>query len=631
MLHLRPDMASLATGSCNFPTRVYENPPDLIDQLAAAMREHDVKPEIEVFDLAMLYNAIDYVREGAIEPPLHVQFVLGVKHALPAERDILAFQVSKLREMMPDATWVAAGVGRHQLDVNRWCLEMGGHCRTGLEDNVRWDKDRSGGVERGAGVPRGGAVQGLRPLGRDAAGGQDAPGPPCHGSGLTSPGRHRPTTAIIDRRCLRSRTTIECCRGSPDARCCAWPSVDGRGHGRAALRGAEAPRAQQLFAEYPFSLGVASGDPLPDGVVLWTRLAPRPLENGGGMPPAPLDVAWEVARDRLFRNIEQKGTATAYPELAHSIHVEVQGLEPAREYFYRFRVGREISQIGRTRTAPAAGAAVDRLRFAVCGCSNYEDGYFSVYRRISEGDFDFVLHTGDYIYESRPTNGRLDRKVRQHLGNELFSITDYRLRYAQYKTDDDLRAAHQSAPFVMSWDDHEVANNYAGDAGNDDTPREVFLLRRAAAFQAYYEHMPLRRAAFPSGSRMQIYRRLQFGSLADLSVLDTRQYRSDQACGDGARTGCADAMDDEAHDARRRAGTVALRLPGDGARAMDLDRPAGLFLRARHGQGGARRPIQHGQVGWLRERPQPALRAGEGREAAEPDRDLRRRARTLRR
>jgi len=142
MLHLRPDMASLATGSCNFPTRVYENPPELIGQLAATMLEHDVKPEIEVFDLAMLYNAVNYARDGAITPPLHVQFVLGVKNALPAERDILAFQVAKLRELMPEATWVAAGVGRHQLDVNRWCLEMGGHCRTGLEDNVRWDRGR---------------------------------------------------------------------------------------------------------------------------------------------------------------------------------------------------------------------------------------------------------------------------------------------------------------------------------------------------------------------------------------------------------------------------------------------------------------------------------------------------------
>lgn len=300
--------------------------------------------------------------------------------------------------------------------------------------------------------------------------------------------------------------------------------------------------AQVFFTDYPFSLGVASGDPLPDGVVLWTRLAPRPFE-GGDMPQAPVEVAWEVSRDRLFRTVDQKGTATAYPELAHSVHVEVSGLEPAREYFYRFRAGGEISQTGRTRTAPAAGAAVERLRFAVCGCSHYEQGYFTAYRRIAEGDFDFVLHTGDYIYEARPDNGRNDLRVRQHLGHEPFSVGDYRLRYAQYKRDDDLRAAHQSAPFVMTWDDHEVANNYAGDVDTANTPREVFLLRRAAAFQAYYEHMPLRRAAFPSGSRMQIYRRLRFGSLVDLTVLDTRQYRSDQACGDGTRTGCADALD----------------------------------------------------------------------------------------
>jgi uncharacterized protein (DUF849 family) len=142
MLHLRPDMASLATGSCNFPTRVYDNSPDLIAELAAKMRQHEVKPEIEVFDLAMLYNAVDYARDGVIAAPLHVQFVLGVKHALPAHRDLLESQVAKLRELMPEATWVAAGIGRHQLDVNRWSLELGGHCRTGLEDNVRWDRSR---------------------------------------------------------------------------------------------------------------------------------------------------------------------------------------------------------------------------------------------------------------------------------------------------------------------------------------------------------------------------------------------------------------------------------------------------------------------------------------------------------
>jgi uncharacterized protein (DUF849 family) len=142
MLHLRPDMASLATGSVNFPTIVYENPPDFVRSLAKTMRDHGIKPEIEVFDLAMLYNTADLVAEGLIEPPPHVQFVFGVRHALPARRDILEFEDAKLRELLPGATWTAAGIGRHQLEVNRWSLEMGGHCRTGLEDNVRWDKQR---------------------------------------------------------------------------------------------------------------------------------------------------------------------------------------------------------------------------------------------------------------------------------------------------------------------------------------------------------------------------------------------------------------------------------------------------------------------------------------------------------
>jgi uncharacterized protein (DUF849 family) len=142
MLPHRPDMASLSTGSCNFPKSIYENSPELIRELAGLMIEFDIKPEIEVFDLAMLYNAVDFARQGVLKGPLHVQFVLGVKNALPADRDVLEFEVAKLRELMPDATWVAAGIGRHQLEVNRWSLEMGGHCRTGLEDNVRWDKGR---------------------------------------------------------------------------------------------------------------------------------------------------------------------------------------------------------------------------------------------------------------------------------------------------------------------------------------------------------------------------------------------------------------------------------------------------------------------------------------------------------
>jgi uncharacterized protein (DUF849 family) len=142
MLHLRPDMASLATGSVNFPTIVYENPPAFVRELAVRMRDADIKPEIEVFDLAMLFNAADLVAEGLILPPPHVQFVFGVKHALPARRDILEFEVAKLNEVLPGATWTAAGIGRHQFEVARWALAMGGHCRTGMEDNIRLDRDR---------------------------------------------------------------------------------------------------------------------------------------------------------------------------------------------------------------------------------------------------------------------------------------------------------------------------------------------------------------------------------------------------------------------------------------------------------------------------------------------------------
>jgi alkaline phosphatase D len=296
-----------------------------------------------------------------------------------------------------------------------------------------------------------------------------------------------------------------------------------------------------LFNAYPFSLGVASGDPLPGGIVLWTRLAPQPLE-GGGMPMVGVPVQWEIARDSGFRSIAQKGEALARPELAHSVHVEVTGLEPGREYWYRFRAGNESSQVGRTKTAPPEGADVDRLHFAVCGCSHYETGFFTGYRRIAEEQFDFVFHTGDYIYESRADGGRNDRRVRQHTGDEIYSIIDYRNRYALYKSDPDLIAAHRSAPFVMTWDDHEVENNYAGDADENGTPAAVFLLRRAAAYQAYYEHMPLRAAQWPTGSHMRIYRRLRFGNLIDMSVLDTRQWRSDQACGDGLRN-CPAALD----------------------------------------------------------------------------------------
>ena len=300
--------------------------------------------------------------------------------------------------------------------------------------------------------------------------------------------------------------------------------------------------AQPIFRDFPFSLGVASGDPLPDGVVLWTRLAPEPL-TGGGMPNARIEVQWEVATDERFTDtVVQSGTAMARPELGHAVHVEVSGLAPQRDYFYRFTVGNETSHTGRTKTAPAAGAAVDQLRFAVCGCQHFEEGFFTAHRHIADQAFDFIVHTGDYIYEFRRGGGNLD-KVRRHETIEPYTVADYRNRYAQYKSDPDLIAAHLSAPFVVMWDDHEVEDNYVSTFDSSDTPPEVFMLRRAAAYQAFYESMPLRRPAFPSGHGLQLYRRLRFGSLVDLNVLDTRQFRSNQACGDGVTPLCDEAKD----------------------------------------------------------------------------------------
>ena len=300
--------------------------------------------------------------------------------------------------------------------------------------------------------------------------------------------------------------------------------------------------AQPLFTAYPFTLGVASGDPSPDGVVLWTRLAPDPLD-GGGMPMARVEVAWEIAQDRAFAKVARTGTTVARPELGHSVHVEANGLEPGREYFYRFRCGGEVSQVGRTKTAPAEGAPADGIRFAVCGCNHYETGYFTAYRHLASEQFDFVFHTGDYIYEGRGDAGRNPALVRQHRGQEIYTLVDYRNRYAQYKTDPDLMAAHASAPFIVTWDDHEVDNDYAGVDDENDTPPEVFLLRRAAAYQAYYETMPLRASTLPAGAHMRLYRRLVFGNLLDLSVLDTRQYRSPQVCGGGSQVRCPEEVD----------------------------------------------------------------------------------------
>ncbi|MGQ0651509.1 MAG: alkaline phosphatase D family protein [Betaproteobacteria bacterium] len=284
--------------------------------------------------------------------------------------------------------------------------------------------------------------------------------------------------------------------------------------------------ARPRFAAQPFTLGVASGYPQPGGFVLWTRLAPVPEAPGGGMAPEVIPLRWEVARDERLREIVASGTAYAEPQWAHSVHLEVNGLQPDEPYWYRFSAGDAQSVTARTRTAPRLQSGPTQMRFAVASCQHYEQGYFSAYRHIVADDPHLVLHLGDYIYES--SWGR--DLVRRHGTPEPVTLEDYRARYALYKSDADLQAAHAACPWLFTWDDHEVENDYAGERSeNLDTP-EWFLARRAAAYKAWYEHLPVPREMVPFGPHARIYTRQTFGTLADFHVLDNRQYRSPQVC-----------------------------------------------------------------------------------------------------
>ncbi|MGW8952785.1 alkaline phosphatase D family protein [Streptomyces sp. NPDC055709] len=292
------------------------------------------------------------------------------------------------------------------------------------------------------------------------------------------------------------------------------------------------------ITEDPFTLGVASGDPLPGSVLLWTRLATRPYEPGSGLPRARVQVAWELAHDDRFTRIARRGRATAHPEFDHSVHVEVAGLDADRVYYYRFRAGTWTSPTGRTRTAPRAGARISELKLAAVSCQAYHDGYFTAYKHLADEDLDIVFHLGDYLYEYAVNavggaRNHTDRRLPAHFNRETITLEDYRLRYGLYRSDEDLRAAHAAHPFVVTWDDHETENNYADETPENDVPPEEFLLRRAAAYRAYWENQPLRRPQQPEGPDMRLYRRLTFGRLAQFDVLDTRQYRSNQAYGDG--------------------------------------------------------------------------------------------------
>ncbi|GAA5182577.1 alkaline phosphatase PhoD [Rugosimonospora acidiphila] len=290
----------------------------------------------------------------------------------------------------------------------------------------------------------------------------------------------------------------------------------------------KAPSAPKLSDV--FQLGVASGEPDPQGVVLWTRLAMDPIspDGLGGMPDQAVTVEWQVAKDENFKKIVKKGSETAKRASAHSVHAEVNGLDSGAEYFYRFKAAGEISPVGRTLTAPAAGTKSRDLHLSFTSCADYQMGWFTAYRRMAEDQPDLIAFLGDYIYEYA------DYKypVRDQAGGECVDLASYRLRHTQHKADPELQLAHAIAPWVVIWDDHDVANAWAGDGAQETIP--PFLPRRAAAFQAYYENMPLRKAQKPNGPSDQLYRTIRWGQLANLHLLDTRQYRDAMACLDGA-------------------------------------------------------------------------------------------------
>jgi alkaline phosphatase D len=274
-----------------------------------------------------------------------------------------------------------------------------------------------------------------------------------------------------------------------------------------------------------FSLGVASGAPIPGGVTLWTRLASAPLEPDGGLPHRPIRVQWQLSQDQRFASVLRSGSVLARPEDVHAVHVDVSGLEPDRWFYYRFRCGSQISRVGRTRTLPSTAASKASLVLAMVSCQRFEDGYYTAYRHLAGQDVDLVVHTGDYIYENVFSTGPRRDQVPNHLSEPANDLTSYRLRHALYRLDPDLQQAHAAAPWMLIPDNHDAV---------DDGDRSAALrARRAAAYRAYFEHLPLAAGSRPQGASMRIHTSLDYGALARLHLLDTRQYRDDQQiCGE---------------------------------------------------------------------------------------------------
>ncbi|WP_428627238.1 alkaline phosphatase D family protein [Sphingopyxis sp.] len=327
----------------------------------------------------------------------------------------------------------------------------------------------------------------------------------------------------------------------------------------ATLAGLAAPaivRAQGFLREFPFKLGVAAGDPAADGFVIWTRLAPEPMERHGGMPLANVPVEWEVASDSGFRTIAAKGTELARPELGHSVHVEVAGLLPDRPYYYRFTAGGERSLRGRARTLPAPGAKVEALKFGVAGCQHFESGFYGAYRHLAREDLAFVYHYGDFIYEYQQNylydSGLPILPVRRYEQRALIDLTDFRGAYAQTLLDIDQQAVRSVHAVLSTIDDHEIVNDWVSNVANwsldlpgndpDAAPPEVFMLKKQAAMQAWYEHMPVRKALLPRGGMVGLNREFRYGDLMAMQLLDTRQYRDDQPCGDGFKPACPEVF-----------------------------------------------------------------------------------------